>query len=96
MTQDMKSAPSKTAPSNDAKEQALYFNTMTLSRFMRACYGADAAKEAQRHVTAYTETNEPEIAEIWKRVVAHILGVEIKEDPRRVVKANKPLRLLNE
>ncbi len=36
----------------------------------------------------YKRIKEPEIANIWQRVVAHITGVEIVEDPRRVVKSN--------
>ncbi len=80
------------APSTQ-KEEALYFNTVTLSRFMRASYGADAAKEAQRHVDAYVTAKQPDIADIWRRVVAHISGIELKDDPRRIVKAARPLPL---
>ncbi len=75
----------------ESEQNGLYFNTATLARFMRANYGADAAKEAQRHVLVYEQIKEPELVGIWKRVVAHIMGVEIVEDPRRVVKAAKPL-----
>lgn len=78
------------APSHQ-KEEALYFNTVTLSRFMRACYGADAAREAQRHVDAYLTAKQPDIADIWRRVVAHLSGVELKDDPRRIVKSARPL-----
>ncbi|MBY0509965.1 MAG: hypothetical protein K2P94_07405 [Rhodospirillaceae bacterium] len=78
------------APQSSQKEEALYFNTVTLSRFMRACYGAEAAKEAQRHVDAYLTAKQPDIADIWRRVVAHIRGVELKDDPRRVVKSARP------
>ena len=96
MTQNKTAAPPNASPSDDAKDQALYYNTITLSRFMRACFGADAAKEAQRHVLAYTHANDPELVEIWKRVVSHILGVELIDDQRRIVKAAKPLSLKNE
>ena len=75
----------------EAEKEPLYFNTVTLSRFMSACHGAGAAAEAQRRVAAYTAKKEPEIAEIWKRVVAHLTGVEIKEDQRRILKVNRPL-----
>jgi phosphoenolpyruvate-protein kinase (PTS system EI component) len=79
------------APQSSAqKEEALYFNTVTLSRFMRASYGRDAAKEAQRHVDAYMAAKQPDIADIWRRVVAHISGIELKDDPRRLVKSTRP------
>ena len=42
-----------------------------------------------RHVAAYERTKEPERAGIWKRVVAHITGVEEVEDQRRVVNRAK-------
>ena len=35
----------------EAEQEGLYFNTATLARFMRANYGADAAKEAKRSVS---------------------------------------------
>jgi len=40
----------------------------TLSHFMRTNYGADAKSEALRHVIAYNESNQPELAEIWLSV----------------------------
>ena len=58
---------------------------------MRACYGKDAAVQAERHVNAYMEIKEQEIAGIWKRVVAHIRGVQEIEDQRRIVMAPKPV-----
>ena len=85
-TRQKEGALSDAPTSKDAKDQALYFNTITLSRFMRACYGPEAAKEAQRHFQQYTSIKQPDIAEIWKRVVAHINGIELK-DPQRLVKS---------
>jgi hypothetical protein len=89
MTQKLENRTSSAA--SNQKEEALYFNTVTLSRFMRACYGADAAREAQRHVDAYLTAKQPDIADIWRRVVAHISGVELKDDPRRIVKSTRPV-----
>lgn len=74
----------------EAEQEGLYFNTATLARFMRANYGADAAKEAKRHVAMYMEINEPEIANIGKRVMAHITGIEEVENQGRIVKSAKP------
>jgi hypothetical protein len=91
MTQQRNDQTSNAPQSSAQKEEALYFNTVTLSRFMRACYGADAAREAQRHVDAYLTAKQPDIAEIWRRVVAHISGIELKDDPRRIVKSSRPL-----
>ena len=71
----------------ESEKTGLYFNTATLARFMRANYGDDAAAVAQRHVLSYEQIKETELAGIWKRVVAHILGVELVEDPRRVLKS---------
>lgn len=93
MTQQRNEQTSSAPPSSTQKEEALYFNTVTLSRFMRACYGADAAREAQRHVDAYLTAKQPDIADIWRRVVAHINGVELKDDPRRIVKTSRSLSL---
>ncbi len=93
MTHELQDVSLSTAKAlrSESEKEALYFNTATLSRFMKACYGADAMQQAQRHVKSYMEIKEPEIAAIWKRVVAHLQGVEIKEDPRRIVKPPKPL-----
>ena len=89
-TQDLSLSTCK-AIRSDAEKEALYFNTVTLARFMRACYGKDAAQQAERHVHAYMEIREQEIAGIWKRVVAHIRGVQEIEDQRRIVKVAKPV-----
>lgn len=86
MTQDTQDHTPHAAEQADTKD-ALYYNTLTLSRFMRANYGDDAAHEAKRHVEMYLRIRKPEIAQIWQRVVAHITGIEIVEDPRRVVKS---------
>jgi len=91
MTQQRNEQTSNAPQSSTQKEEALYFNTVTLSRFMRACYGADAARETQRRVDMYVSAKQPDIAEIWRRVVAHISGVELKDDPRRIVKSVRPL-----
>lgn len=88
MTRDTKDGPQATH--SESEKDALCYNTVTLSRFMRACYGADAAKEADRHVESYLAIKEHEIAGIWKRVVAHIRGIEIVDDQRRIVKPSKP------
>jgi hypothetical protein len=95
MTHDLQDVSLSTAKAlrSESEAQGLYFNTATLARFMRASYGADAAKEAQRHVVAYEQIKETELAGIWKRVVAQITGVELIDDPRRTVKAPKPLSL---
>jgi hypothetical protein len=45
--------------------------------------------EVQRRINAYTKIADFEIAEIWQRVLEHLRGVEIKEDPRRVLKSLK-------
>ena len=71
----------------------LYFNTFTISRFMRACYGKDAAAQAQRHVIAYALSGRHELAEIWKRVLAHLCGIEIREDGRRVLRKQRNLKV---
>ncbi len=91
MTQDLQDVSLSTAGAlkAESEQQGLYFNTATLARFMRATHGAAAAREAQRHVLAYEQIKDTELAGIWKRVVAHITGVELVEDPRRVVKADK-------
>ena len=73
----------------EPEAQGLYFNTATLARFMRANYGDAAAAVAQRHVLNYEQIKETELAGIWKRVVAHINGVELVDDPRRVLKSIK-------
>jgi len=90
---EAKTDPSTIAQSSWDNDQALFFNTATLARFMRASYGSDAPSEAQRRVTAYTKITDFEVAEIWKRVLAHLHGVEIKEDTRRVLKAAKSLKV---
>ncbi len=82
-------ASSGTPPKVGARP--LYFNTAVVARFMRTYYGVDAAAEAQRHVAAYLNAGEGELAEIWKRVLAHLCGIEIKEDSRRTVRVAKPL-----
>ena len=86
MTQDIQDHAHHTAEQTDTKD-VLYYNTLTLSRFMRANYGDKAVHEAKRHVEMYLRIREPEIAHIWQRVVAHITGIEVVEDPRRVVKS---------
>ena len=98
MTQDTQDVSLSTCKAirSDAEKEALYFNTATLARFMRACYGADAAEQAERHVNAYMEIKEQEIAGIWKRVVAHIRGVQEVEDQRRIVKVAKPVSVKTE
>ena len=57
---------------------------------MRANYGDDAAKEAQRHILLYERIKDAELAGIWRRVLAHITGIEVVEDPRRVLKSLGP------
>lgn len=74
----------------EAEQKGLYFNTAVLARFVRANYGDDAAKEAQRHVLLYESIKDAELAGIWRRVLAHITGVELVEDPRRVLKSIGP------
>ena len=98
MTQELQDVSLSTARALKAESEqtGLYFNTATLARFMRATHGADAAKQAQRHVLAYEQIKDTELAGIWKRVVAHITGVELVEDPRRVLKAPKPISLKDE
>jgi hypothetical protein len=93
MTQELQDVSLSTARAlkAESEQNGLYFNTVTLARFMRACYGDDAAKQAERHVQAYMEIKEQEIAGIWKRVVAHLRGVQEIEDQRRIFKAAKPL-----
>jgi len=99
MSNDVKITPTKTArvsapeSDRDRERERLYFNTVTLSRFMKACYGADAAKEAKRHIDVYREAGDTELTDIWKRVHAHIVGIEIKEDVRRTLKFAKPLQV---
>ena len=44
----------------------------TLCRFLRMNYGAEAFKEAQRHVTAYREINQRDIAGIWLDVAEEL------------------------
>ena len=79
----------KPSPASDSpKEETLRFNAITLSRFMRANYGDQAAREAHRHIQAYTKTGQFELAAIWKRVLAHINGGELK-DPARLVRSLK-------
>ena len=74
-------------------EPPLYFNTRTVSRFMNACYGLHAAAEAQRHVVAYAQAGRQELAEIWKRVLAHLCGIEIRDDARRTVRKTRKLKV---
>lgn len=93
MTQERNDQTSNAPQSSTQKEEALYFNTATLSRFMRACYGRDAARETQRRVDMYVSAKQPDIADIWRRVLAHISGIELKDDPRRIVKSARPLHL---
>ena len=98
MTQELQDVSLSTARAlkAESEQHGLYFNTATLARFMRATHGPDAAKQAQRHVLAYEQIKDTELAGIWKRVVAHITGVELVEDPRRVLKAPKPISLKDE
>jgi len=49
----------------------------TLSRFMRTNYGDDAESEAIRHVVAYTQNSQRELADIWLDIVAEL------QKPRR-------------
>ena len=94
MTQDQDvSLSTAKALKAESEQTGLYFNTATLAKFMRACYGKDAAIQAERHVNAYMEIKEQEIAGIWKRVVAHIRGVQEGEDHRRIVKVTKPVNV---
>jgi hypothetical protein len=88
MPQDLQDVSLSTAKAlrAESEQQGLYFNTAKLARFMRANYGDQAIKEAQRHVAMYMEIKEPEIANIWKRVVAHLTGVQEVEDARRRLK----------
>jgi len=72
-----------------SEKSGLYFNTAVLARFVRANYGDDALKEAQRHVALYERIKDAELAGIWRRVLAHLSGIEIVEDSRRVLKASK-------
>ena len=74
-------------------EPPLYFNTFSISRFMRTCYGKDAATEAQRHVEGYMRAGRHELAEIWKRVLAHLCGIEVREDARRILRKAKSLKV---
>ncbi len=74
----------------EAEQKGLYFNTAVLARFVRANYGDDAAKEAQRHILLYERIKDAELAGIWRRVLAHITGIEVVEDPRRVLKSLGP------
>lgn len=92
MTQDLQDVSLSTAKAlrAESEQQGLYFNTAMLARFVRANYGAEAAAVAQRHVLTYEQINETELAGIWKRVVAHILGVELIDDPRRRLKSLGP------
>jgi hypothetical protein len=93
MTQDVNPQPPtepQPSPAQEAKEKRLFYSTLTLSRFIRACYGPDAPQEAQRRVTAYTRKSNFEIAEIWKRVLEHLHGFKSKESTRFIVKAPKP------
>lgn len=82
------SRQSEKTSASDSKEETLHFNTITLSRFMRANYGDQAAREAQRHVQVYTKTGQFELASIWKRVLVHITGSELKE-PSRLIRGLK-------
>jgi len=93
MSQDANTKPPSTPRPDNRKRHRLFFSTTTLSRFMRVCYGKDAPKEVQRRIAAYIQKAEFEIADIWKRVLAHLHGVEIKEDTRRIVKAPKPFKV---
>ncbi len=77
---------SPNAATTSAQEEALYFNTVTLSRFMRANYGDEAVQVTRERIEAYTRGGHPDIAEIWQRVLAHITGIELKEDHRRRLK----------
>lgn len=74
----------------ESEKQGLYFNAAKLARFMRANYGDNAAAVAQCHVLSYEQIKETQLAGIWKRVVAHLLGVELVDDPRRVLKSIGP------
>ena len=78
--------PSQNAATTSAQEEALYFNTVTLSRFMRANYGDEAIRVCRERIAAYLRGGHPDIAEIWQRVLAHLTGVETKEDHRRRLK----------
>jgi len=82
--------PSHEAASSSAQEEALYFNTVTLSRFMRANYGDESVRVTRERIAAYTRGGHPDIAEIWQRVLAHLTGIELKEDQRRLLKPVKP------
>lgn len=93
MNHDERPKPPASSQSGAIKKPRLFFNTATLSRFMRACYGADAPKAVQLRIAALIRIAEFEIAEIWKRVLAHLHGFETKEDARRIVKAPKPFKL---
>lgn len=88
-TQDISLSTAR-AIKSEAEQKRLYFNTAVLARFVRANYGDDAAKEAQRHILLYERIKDAELAGIWRRVLAHITGIELVEDPRRVVKNTKP------
>lgn len=77
-----------TTAATSLKEETLRFNAITLSRFMRANYGDEAAREAQRHIQVYTKTGQFELAAIWKRVLVHITGCELKE-PAQFVRGLK-------
>ena len=93
MNQDENTKPPTNSPPSQHRKQRLFFSTTTLSRFMRVCYGKDAPQEVQRRIAAYIQKADFELAEIWKRVLAHLHGVEIKEDARRIVKAPKPFKV---
>jgi hypothetical protein len=92
MTQELQDVSLSTARAMkaEAEQKGLYFNTAVLARFLRANYGDDAVKEAQRHVLLYERIKDAELAGIWRRVLAHVTGVELVEDQRRIVKAAKP------
>jgi hypothetical protein len=87
MSNDTKQALEKASQLTDIEKKHLFFNTATLSRFMRANFGPNAVAEAQRHVTTYAAAKDKELVEIWTRVVAHLCGVELKEDKRRTLKS---------
>ena len=76
----------------DPTNRPLYFNTLTLARFMRTCYGAAAQSEAQRHIEDYASAGKPEQATIWKRVLAHLRGAELTRDGRWIVRAVRSLK----
>ena len=53
---------------------------------MRANYGDEAVTVTRERIEAYARGGHPDIAEIWQRVLAHITGIELKEDHRRRLK----------